>query len=196
MVLIDTRSFAALRMTEGKFRLAEGKLRTTEEKLRVAERKNREKLMATIFTSADDILAAVGKPLGESAWMTMTQERINQFADATGDHQWIHVDPVKARAGPFGACIAHGYLTLSLCSHFQPEIITVHGLKMGVNYGTEKVRFPAAVKVGARIRGKGEMISAEKTRDGGVQAVIRITVEIEGEPKPGCVADAISRYYF
>ncbi len=152
--------------------------------------------MATIFESADDILKSVGKPLGESQWMTMTQERINVFADATDDHQWIHVDPVKAKAGPFGACIAHGYLTLSLVSHFLPEIVDVRGMKMGVNYGCNKVRFPAAVKTGARIRGKGEMIAAEKTPDGGVQAMIRITVEVDGQTKPGCVADTISRYYF
>ncbi len=152
--------------------------------------------MATIFESADDILNAVGKPLGESQWMTVTQERIQLFADATDDHQWIHVDPEKAKAGPFGACIAHGYLTLSLVSRFLPEIVEVRGMKMGVNYGCNKVRFPSAVKADARIRGKGEMIAAEKTPDGGVQAMIRITVEVEGQAKPGCVADTISRYYF
>lgn len=152
--------------------------------------------MATIFESADAILAAVGKPLGESEWMTVTQQRINLFADATDDHQWIHVDAERAKKGPFGACIAHGYLTLSLCSRFLPQIIEVRGMKMGVNYGTEKVRFPAAVKAGSRIRGKGEMVAAERTKDGGVQAIVRVTVEIEGESKPGCVADTISRYYF
>jgi acyl dehydratase len=152
--------------------------------------------MPTVFNSADDILKAVGKPLGESEWMTVTQERINQFADATDDHQWIHVDPARAKAGPFGATIAHGYLTLSLCSRFLPQIIEVRGMKMGVNYGCNKLRFPSAVKAGARIRGKGEMIAAEKTPDGGVQAMIRVTVEVENQAKPGCVADTISRYYF
>jgi acyl dehydratase len=152
--------------------------------------------MATIFNSIDEILASVGKPLGESEWLTITQERINLFADATDDHQWIHVDPVKAKDGPFGACIAHGYLTLSLVSHFLPEIIEVRGMKMGVNYGCNKVRFPAPVKVGARIRGRGEMIAAEKTLDGGVQAMSRVTIEVEGQAKPGCVADTIARYYF
>jgi acyl dehydratase len=152
--------------------------------------------MATVFNSVDDILAAIGKPLGESEWMTITQERINQFADATDDHQWIHVDPVKAKAGPFGATIAHGYLTLSLCSRFLPQIVEVRGMKMGVNYGCNKVRFPAPVRAGSRIRGRGEMIAAEKTPDGGVQAMIRVTVEVEGQAKPGCVADTISRYYF
>lgn len=152
--------------------------------------------MATILDSADAILAAVGQTLGESDWMTVEQERIQKFAEATNDHQWIHIDPVKAKAGPFGACIAHGYLTLSLTSFFLPQIIQVRGMKMGVNYGVDKVRFPAAVKTGSRIRGKGELIAAERTKDGGVQAVIRVTVEVEGGAKPVCVADTISRYYF
>ena len=152
--------------------------------------------MTTVFNSADDILQSVGKPLGESEWMTITQDRINQFADATNDHQWIHVDEEKSKSGPFGATIAHGYLTLSLCSHFMPQIIEVRGMKMGVNYGTNKVRFPAPVRVNSKIRGKGEMVAAEKTPDGGVQAMIRITVEVEGQAKPGCVVESISRYYF
>lgn len=151
--------------------------------------------MPTVFDSADAILAAVGQPLGESAWVAITQERVNQFADATDDHQWIHVDPVRAKDGPFGACIAHGYLTLSLASRFLPEIVDVK-MKMGVNYGCDKVRFPAPVKVGSRIRGRGELIAAERTKDGGVQATIRITVDIENGAKPACIADTISRYYF
>ena len=151
--------------------------------------------MATIFENGDAILAAVGQKLGSSEWLTITQERVNLFADATDDHQWIHVDPLRAKDGPFGACIAHGYLTLSLVSSFLPQILEVR-MKMGVNYGSDKVRFPNAVKVGARVRGSGELIAAEKTRDGGVQATIRVTVEIEGESRPGCVADTISRYYF
>jgi acyl dehydratase len=152
--------------------------------------------MTTTFNSADEILAAVGRPLGESQWLTITQERIDLFADATDDHQWIHVDPVRAKAGPFGAPIAHGYLTLSLMAHFLPQVIQVRGMKMGVNYGTDKVRFPSAVKAGARIRARGELVAAEKTKDGGLQAVIRVTVDIENEAKPACVADTISRYYF
>jgi len=151
--------------------------------------------MATVFDSADSILAAVGQPLGQSEWVTITQERVNQFADATDDHQWIHVDAARAQEGPFGACIAHGYLTLSLASRFLPEIVDVK-MKMGVNYGCDKVRFPAPVKVGSRIRGRGELIAAEKTKDGAVQAVIRVTVEIENGAKPACIADTISRYYF
>ena len=149
-----------------------------------------------VFDSPDSILAAVGQPLGRSEWLTITQDRINKFADATDDHQWIHVDPVRAKAGPFGTTIAHGYLTLSLMAKFLPQVVDVRGMKMGVNYGTDKVRFPAAVKAGARIRAQGQLVAAERTKDGGVQATIRVTVEIEGEGKPACVADTISRYYF
>lgn len=152
--------------------------------------------MTTVWTSPDDILAAIGKPLGTGEWLTVTQERIGKFADATDDHQWIHVDPVRAKAGPFGACIAHGYLTLSLMAKFLPQLVEIRGLKMGVNYGTDRVRFPSAVKAGARIRPHGELVAAERTKDGAVQAVIRVTVEIENEAKPACVADTISRYYF
>jgi len=152
--------------------------------------------MPTVFNSPDEILAAVGKPLGESDWLTITQERINQFADATDDHQWIHVDPVRAKAGPFGAPIAHGYLTLSLMAKFLPQVIEVRGMKMGVNYGTDKVRFPSAVKAGARVRAQAVLVAAEKTKDDGIQATIRVTVEIDGGGKPACVADTISRYYF
>lgn len=152
--------------------------------------------MPTLFDSPDSILANIGKPLGQSPWMSITQERINQFADATDDHQWIHVDPVKSKAGPFGDCIAHGYLTLSLMAAFLPQIVETRNMKMGVNYGTDKVRFPSAVKVNSRIRASGELVAAEKTKDGGVQATIRVTVEIEGGTKPACIADTISRYYF
>jgi acyl dehydratase len=151
--------------------------------------------MTTVFESGDAILAAVGRKLGSSEWLTVTQQRIDLFADATDDHQWIHVDPQRAKDGPFGVCIAHGYLSLSLVSRFLPQIVDVR-MKMGVNYGCDKVRFPNAVKVGARVRGSGELLAAEKTGDGGVQATIRVTVEIEGETRPGCVADTISRYYF
>jgi acyl dehydratase len=152
--------------------------------------------MPTVFKNADDILAAIGKPLGEGEWLTVTQERVNKFADATDDHQWIHVDVARAKQGPFGAPIAHGYLTLSLMAKFLPQLVSLPGIKMGVNYGTDKVRFPSAVKVGARIRPRAELVAAERTKDGGVQATIRVTVEIDGETKPACVADTISRYYF
>ncbi|PTU31591.1 MaoC family dehydratase [Stenotrophobium rhamnosiphilum] len=152
--------------------------------------------MKPSFGSVEGVLSLVGKQLADSEWVVISQERINQFAEATGDHQWIHVDPVKAKDGPFGACIAHGYLSLSLVASFQEQMATLDNLKMGVNYGTDKVRFPSAVKVGSRLRGKGELIAAEKTKDGGVQAIIRVTVEIEGAERPACVAETISRYYF
>ena len=142
------------------------------------------------------VLASVGQALGPTDWITVTQERINTFADATGDHQWIHVDPERAQAGPFGACVAHGYLTLSLANLFLPQLVRYERLKMGVNYGCDKVRFPAPVKVGARIRGRGEVVAAEPVKGDGVQITVRISVEIEGADKPGCVVDTISRLYF
>jgi acyl dehydratase len=150
--------------------------------------------MPTVFNTPADLKTAVGRHLGYSEWLTITQERINQFADATGDHQWIHVDPLRAKDGPFGACIAHGYLTLSLVNLFLPHIVEVRGIRMGVNYGVDKVRFPAPVRVGARIRGGGQLINVEEVK-GGVQATIRVTVEIEGSDRPGCVADTISRFF-
>ena len=121
---------------------------------------------------------------------------MNLFADATGDHQWIHVDPERAKSGPFGGPIAHGYLTLSLAPSLIPEVVQVHGFSMGVNYGCEKVRFPAPVRAGARIRGRGEGVAAEAIKGEGVQVTVRVTVEIEGSDKPGCVVDTISRLYF
>lgn len=151
--------------------------------------------MPTIFRCAEDIHAAVGHHLGASAWTRIAQQQVDQFAHATGDHQWLHVDPQRAAQGPYGACIAHGYLTLALVNQFLPELVTVEGMKWGVNYGCDKVRFPAPVRVGARVRGVGELVRAE-TLEGGVQSVVRMTVEIEGEPKPACVAETISRYYF
>lgn len=151
--------------------------------------------MATVFNSPNELKEAVGKQLGHSEWLEITQDRINQFADATGDHQWIHVDPERAKAGPFGATIAHGYLTLSLVSMFLPQIVQVKGIRMGINYGTDKVRFPAPVRVGSKIRGAAELVKIEETKDGGVQATVRVAVEIEGGERPGCVVDTISRYY-
>ena len=150
--------------------------------------------MPTVFKTPADLKTAVGQHLGYSDWLTITQERINQFADATGDHQWIHVDPARAKDGPFGACIAHGYLTLSLVNLFLPQIVEVRGIRMGVNYGADKVRFPAPVRVGARIRGGGELVAVDEVK-GGVQATIRVTVEIDGSDRPGCVVDTISRFF-
>lgn len=149
--------------------------------------------MTTVFKTPLDMLAAAGQHLGYSDWLTITQHRIDLFADATGDHQWIHVDPEKAKDGPFGKCIAHGYLTLSLVNLFLPEILEVQGASMGVNYGADKVRFPAAVPVGSRIRGGGELITAEEIK-GNIQVTVRVTVEIEGSERPGCVIDTISRF--
>jgi acyl dehydratase len=151
--------------------------------------------MARVFRAPADLESAVGEHLGFSDWLTIEQERIDQFAEATGDHQWIHVDPERAKAGPFGACIAHGYLTQSLVNSFLPQIVDVQGISMGVNYGANKLRFPAPVPVGSRIRGGGELIGVERTKDGGYQATIRVTVEIEGSGRPGCVIETISRYY-
>jgi acyl dehydratase len=150
--------------------------------------------MATVFQNPADLKRAAGTHLGSSDWLEITQERINTFADATGDHQWIHVDPERAKAGPFGACIAHGYLTLSLVNMFLPQIVEVRGIRMGVNYGVDKVRFPAPVRVGARIRGSADLIKTEDVKDA-VQATIRVTVEIEGSDRPACVVDTISRFY-
>lgn len=151
--------------------------------------------MATVFTNAEQVLRAVGQRLGESDWLTIEQDRIDKFAEATGDHQWIHVDPERAKAGPFGATIAHGYLTLALVNMFLPEIVRVDNAKMGVNYGCDRVRFPAPVKVGSRVRGVGELLKAEPL-EGGVQMTVRVTVEVDGSERPGCVVDTISRFYF
>lgn len=150
--------------------------------------------MTTVFKSPLELKDAVGSRLGESEWLEIDQDRINLFAEATGDHQWIHVDPEKAKDGPFGACIAHGYLTLSLVNLFLPQIVDVQGISMGVNYGCEKIRFPSPVKVNSKVRGVGELVEVTEVK-GGVQATIRVSVEIEGSDRPGCVVDTISRYY-
>ena len=152
--------------------------------------------LVTCFDSVASVLAAVGTELGTTDWVAIDQQRINTFADATGDHQWIHVDPERAKDGPFGACVAHGYLTLSLANLFLPQLVSYQRLKMGVNYGCDKVRFPAPVKVGSRVRGRGQVVAAEPVKGDGVQVTVRISVEIEGADKPGCVVDTISRLYF
>ena len=152
--------------------------------------------MTTTFNSAAALEQAVGQSLGVTEWMTIEQQRVDTFAEATGDHQWIHVDPTKAKAGPFGGTIAHGYLTLSLVNYFLPQLMSVENLQMGVNYGCDRVRFPAAVRVGARIRGSGEITQVETLANGSVQVVVRVAVEVEGSDRPGCVVDTISRYTF
>ena len=149
--------------------------------------------MTTVFDSPDALLDAVGQELGSSEWVSVEQDRIDGFADATGDHQWIHVDPEAAAAGPFGATIAHGYLTLALTNQFLPEIVRVDKVSMGINYGVNKVRFPQPVVVGSRVRGHATLTAADEI-SGGVQAVITITVEIEGNDKPACIVESVSRF--
>jgi acyl dehydratase len=148
-----------------------------------------------IFTSAEELKAAVGEQLGYSDWLEIDQKRIDLFADATGDHQWIHVDPEKAATGPFGTTIAHGYLTLSLLPALVPQVMRVEGMKMGVNYGTNKVRFPSPVPVGSRLRATAVLKEVTEA-GGGVQVTAAVTVEREGGDKPVCVAESVSRYYF
>ncbi|MFF7141837.1 MaoC family dehydratase [Streptomyces nodosus] len=146
------------------------------------------------FTSVDELRAAVGEQLGYTGWVEIDQKRIDLFADATGDHQWIHVDPGKAASGPFGRTIAHGYLTLSLLPLFGPQLIKVENVRMGLNYGTNKVRFPAPVPVGSRLRATGVITGVEDV-PGGVQLAVAFTVEREGGDKPVCVAESVARYY-
>jgi acyl dehydratase len=150
-------------------------------------------MSTTVLQGVDGVKAAVGHHLGYSEWIEIDQARVNLFADATHDHQWIHVDVERAKAGPFGGPIAHGYLTLSLSNLFLPQIVDVQGFAMGVNYGTGKVRFPAPVPVGARVRGGAELVDASDV-PGGVQATVLITIEVEGSPKPACVIESLSRY--
>jgi acyl dehydratase len=150
-----------------------------------------------IFTSLDDLRGAVGEALGPSDWLDIDQKRIDGFADATGDHQWIHVDPEKAAAGPFGTTIAHGYLTLSLLPALTPQLLLVEGVRMGINYGVNRVRFPSPVPVGSRLRATGRITEvAEVANDtDSVQLTLTVTVEREGGTKPVCVAESVSRFY-
>jgi acyl dehydratase len=147
------------------------------------------------FQSADDLKAAIGTHLGFSDWLVIDQQRIDQFADATGDHQWIHVDPEQAKNGPFGTTIAHGYLTLSITNMFLPQLVTVSTAKLGINYGANKVRFPAPVPVDSRVRVGGEILEVEDV-PGAVQMVVRLTVEVEGGTKPACVVESVTRWMF
>ena len=144
-----------------------------------------------VFQGIEELQKAVGDHLGHSDWQTITQEQINLFAEATGDHQWIHVDLEKAAQGPFGTTIAHGYLTLSLVPRLVSEIYRVEGLAMGVNYGANKVRFPSPVPVGSRVRAGVEILSLVPGGLG-VQCAARVTVEREGAEKPACVAEVVS----
>jgi len=147
----------------------------------------------TVFEGVGALRDAVGDHLGYSDWLEITQDRIDLFAEATGDHQWIHVDPVRAAEGPFGAPIAHGYLTLSLSNFFLPQIVEVRGISAGVNYGADKIRYPSPVRVGAKVRGGAELLQVVDV-PGGVQTTMRITIEVEGDAKPACVIESVSRY--
>ena len=148
----------------------------------------------TIIDDPKALLGQEGLKIGPSEWMEIAQERIDKFAEATGDYQWIHVDVEKAKQGPFGTTIAHGYLTLSLAAKLMPEILEIKGLSMWINYGTDKVRFLNPVKSGSRLRAHGEFLEIKEVA-GGYQSTVRVTIEIEGEDKPACVVDTISRYY-
>ncbi|MFF5256077.1 MaoC family dehydratase [Streptomyces leeuwenhoekii] len=150
--------------------------------------------MGITVNGLDELKKLAGSDLGTSEWIEVTQERIDTFADATGDHQWIHVDPERARSGPFGAPIAHGYLTLSLFIPLFTELLDVQGVTTKVNYGLNKVRFPAPVKVGSRIRLAGRLAAVEDV-SAGVQITVDGTIEIEGGAKPAAVLQSLSRFY-
>jgi acyl dehydratase len=151
---------------------------------------------AVVYHSAREYQEAVGRTFGPTDWLTVDQQRIDLFAEATGDDQWIHVDPARAAAGPFGGTIAHGYLSLALVNYFLPRLVRAEGLRHGLNYGCDRVRFPATLRSGTRVRGHAEIIAAEEQPDGAVQVKIRVTLEAEGGGKPVCVADTLSRLYF
>ncbi len=150
--------------------------------------------MTRMIEGIDGMKALVGEHLGYSPYVEITQEQVNTFAEATGDHQWIHVDVEKAKTGPFGGPIAHGYLTLSLGPMLSPQIFGVSGISMGVNYGAGKVRFPSPVPVGSKVR-LGATLQSVEDVDGGAQVTMVFVFEVEGAPKPSCVAEVIFRYY-
>jgi acyl dehydratase len=150
--------------------------------------------MTTIIDGIEGIRAKTGEHLGYSGWVEITQEQVNRFAEATGDYQWIHVDVERAKAGPFGGPIAHGYLTLALGPGLLPTIIDVRGISMGVNYGANKIRFPAPVPVGSKLRLGAKLLSVEDV-PGGVQGTVELTFEVDGAAKPSCVAEVLYRYY-
>ena len=151
-------------------------------------------MMAKVYATPNDLVGQEGTTLGPTDWLRIDQDRVNGFADVTGDHQWIHVDVERAREGPFGGTIAHGYLTMSLVNFFLPQLIEVQGFAHAVNVGADRLRFLAPVKVGSRIRGVGEIVTVEEIK-GAIQSVVRVTVEIESSDKPACVVDTISRYF-
>jgi acyl dehydratase len=147
-----------------------------------------------VFETVAELKDKIGEELGVSDWIEVTQERIQRFADATGDHQWIHLDPERAKAGPFGATIAHGFLTLSLLPEMSAKAFAVSNTRMGVNYGLNRVRFPAPVPSGSRLRGRFRLVKFEPI-DGGAQLTVRVTMEREGSDKPVCVAESVSRRF-
>jgi acyl dehydratase len=146
--------------------------------------------MSTSVSGLEEIKALTGKDLGHTAWMEITQDRVSTFADATDDHQWIHVDTERARGGPFGGTIAHGYLTLSLIPRFTPELFSLETPGARLNYGVNKVRFPSPVKVGAKIRASAQITEVTDV-PAGKQMITRYTIEIDGEDKPACVAETV-----
>jgi acyl dehydratase len=150
--------------------------------------------MTTIVQGTDGLREMAGQHLGYSDYLEIGQDRVNQFADATGDHQWIHVDVERAKAGPFGAPIAHGYLTLSLGPRLAPEIYAVSGVSMGVNYGADRIRFPAPVPVGSKLRLGAKLLEVTEIA-GGAQMKMEFSFEVEGASKPSCVADVLFRVY-
>lgn len=145
------------------------------------------------FTGADDLVASVGETLGPTEWIVIDQARIDAFADATHDHQWIHVDPERAARGPFGATIAHGFLTLTMLPEFHASLYRVDGVKLGLNYGLNKVRLPAPVVVGSKVRATTTLADVTPL-DGAVQVVLSTVIEIEGSAKPACVAESVVRF--
>ena len=146
------------------------------------------------FDTLASLQARVGQDIGASDWVAIEQARIDLFAQATGDHQWIHTDPVRAAAGPFGATVAHGYLTLSLVPLLFESGFAINDVKMGVNYGLNRVRFMSPVRVGGRVRGQFKLLGYEPL-EGGAQLTVQVTIELEGSPKPACVAETVSRRY-
>ena len=151
--------------------------------------------MTTTVNGLDELTALAGTDLGRTGWVEVTQERVNTFADGTGDHQWIHVDAGRAAAGPFGGTIAHGYLTLSMIVPLFDELLQVGGVSMGINYGLNKVRFPAPVPVGSKIRLAARLAAVEPAGENVVQVTADFTVQVDGGGKPACVAQAIYRFY-
>lgn len=147
------------------------------------------------FQTLAELATCVGQEVAVSDWITITQQQVNTFADATGDHQWIHVDAEKAKAGPFGGTIAHGFLTLSLLPRFLESTVVINDVRMGINYGLNKVRFINPVLVGSRLRARMSLAASENIENNGKQMVWDITIEIEGKDKPACVAQAVIRSY-